>query len=260
MFQRWDSLYYQMMPDSVRYGVVDRATLDESPHSLSQEQIFGEAFEDATLSREVLPYVDMLVDNPLYQTIVLALIASYMLLVCANLRSVVALFSREGVSKSSVGRSFTAALIMGLVSITLVGVRVAESLPASELGCGTLMLLLTCGWMFVVAAQLGLIWIIGRVTLTSDLSSDLVGRKSQYFSLASILAIPFSLLYVLSPPGVGGWWIWVVVAIVSVAVLLFLKDSLLLFISKKISILHWFLYLCCVEIWPISFVWALANR
>ena len=36
---------------------------------------------------------------------------------------------------------------------------------------------------------------------------------------------------------------------------LYLKESLNLFISKKISILHWFLYLCTVEIFPVSLLW-----
>ena len=42
--------------------------------------------------------------------------------------------------------------------------------------------------------------------------------------------------------------------------LLYLKESLMLFLSKKISILHWFLYLCAVEIFPVSFVWLSLTR
>ena len=40
----------------------------------------------------------------------------------------------------------------------------------------------------------------------------------------------------------------------------YLKESLMLFLSKKISILHWFLYLCAVEIFPVSFVWLSLTR
>ncbi len=264
MIERWDTLYYQMIPDSVRYGVADRAMVDSSPEQLTSSELFGPLAEDATHLAQSQPFVDALVDNTLYQTIVLILIAGYMLLVCANIRSIASLFSRESMGGSPSGRgggkTFTAALVMGLVTITLVGVRLSEQLPARELGCMTLMLMLTAAWIFVLLAQLGLVWIIGRVTLTSDLSSALVASKAQYFSLASIVAVPLSLLYVLSPVGSGEWWIWIAGVVIILAVLMFLKDSFQLFMSKKVSILHWFLYLCCVEIWPISLVWTLVNR
>ena len=45
-----------------------------------------------------------------------------------------------------------------------------------------------------------------------------------------------------------------------VALGLFFRESIKLFISKKVSILHWILYLCTVEILPFRLLWQAVIR
>lgn len=45
-----------------------------------------------------------------------------------------------------------------------------------------------------------------------------------------------------------------------VTAILYLREVLNLFISKKVSILHWILYLCIVEVFPVSLLWLLVAR
>ena len=58
----------------------------------------------------------------------------------------------------------------------------------------------------------------------------------------------------------GDVWFCIIVIELLATVFLYLRETLNLFLSKKISILHWILYLCTVEIFPISLIGLLAAR
>ena len=62
------------------------------------------------------------------------------------------------------------------------------------------------------------------------------------------------------PQGTGGVWFCIIAVELAAAAVLYLKETLNLFLSKKVSILHWFLYLCTVEVFPVSLLWLLAVR
>ena len=71
---------------------------------------------------------------------------------------------------------------------------------------------------------------------------------------------PLILLFLLTSPDTGHILSFGILILGGALLLLYLKESLMLFLSKKISILHWFLYLCAVEIFPVSFVWLSLTR
>ena len=75
-----------------------------------------------------------------------------------------------------------------------------------------------------------------------------------------IVISPALLLFALCPRSTGGLWFCIIVIELIITVGLYLRETLNLFIAKKISILHWFLYLCTVEIFPISLLWLLTVR
>ena len=102
--------------------------------------------------------------------------------------------------------------------------------------------------------------LIGALTLSQPFTAQIVLLKRTYFALAVIVSSPALLLFALCPPGRGGVWFTVIVAELTVTALLYFRETLNLFLSKKVSILHWFLYLCTVEIFPISLLWLLAVR
>ena len=86
----------------------------------------------------------------------------------------------------------------------------------------------------------------GAVTLTQPFISQLMLLKRTYFALGVIVISPALLLFALCPQGTGGLWFCIIVVELIVAAVLYLKETLNLFIAKKVSILHWFLYLCTV--------------
>ena len=86
----------------------------------------------------------------------------------------------------------------------------------------------------------------------------LLSMRLTYFVFATVAAAP---LLLISQVAVG-YNSWFVVACVTalLVLILYLRESLELFISKKISILHWILYLCTVEIVPLTLLWQIALR
>ena len=74
------------------------------------------------------------------------------------------------------------------------------------------------------------------------------------------VALSALLLFALCPRGTGDVWFCIIVIELLATVFLYLRETLNLFLSKKISILHWILYLCTVEIFPISLIGLLAAR
>lgn len=110
------------------------------------------------------------------------------------------------------------------------------------------------------AFQIVLLWITGRVTVSRQLIAALLYVKELYFGFALFLLTPALLLYALCPPGEGRLLAAVVAAEVLFVAVLFLRETILLFMAKKVSILHWFLYLCTVEIFPATFFCLAAVR
>ena len=84
--------------------------------------------------------------------------------------------------------------------------------------------------------------------------------KIQLFSTFCRLLCPLILLFLLASPDTGHILSFGILILGGALLLLYLKESLMLFLSKKISILHWFLYLCAVEIFPVNFVWLSLTR
>lgn len=106
-----------------------------------------------------------------------------------------------------------------------------------------------CG---VTLYQLIVCAVAGRITYTQHLFEQLFLLKRTFFALLTLLATPFTLLWLLTPADTGTIWFWVIIIELVLSLILYLQETLSLFISKKISILHWFLYLCGVEIFPLS--------
>ena len=92
------------------------------------------------------------------------------------------------------------------------------------------------------------------------ITDQLVALKFNYLALSVVFLCPLILLFLLASPDTGHILSFGILILGGALLLLYLKESLMLFLSKKISILHWFLYLCAVEIFPVSFVWLSLTR
>lgn len=112
----------------------------------------------------------------------------------------------------------------------------------------------------LLALQTGMLKLAGAVTLTQELTQELTGVKRTSLALGSVLLPPVLLCYALVPARSGAGWLYVLAAGTALVLISFLKETSALFVSKKISIFHWFLYLCLVELFPVSLLWLLIAR
>lgn len=239
--------------------------------------------EQSTLVRTYgdLPNDRPLTNDALFQGFVLLLGTTYILLIYNNIIDVRTLLNRvfrDHASHSeerrfddpSSGRYVRFMHTMAVIGMLFIGVSVVkygqpligllpfDSAPVvAVLASG-----LTVSALFLLVAgyQWALLRAVGALTLTQPLIAQLRQLRTLYFSAVTVLAAPTLLLLALCPPHTGKLWFALIVIELSVTLFLYIKETLLLFLSKKVSILHWILYLCSVELFPVSLLWLLAVR
>ena len=220
-----------------------------------------------------------LTGNPVFQSFVLLLAVTYAMLLYRNLGDMRLLLTRvsrdratgerltEDPGGSGFSRFLNIATTIGMLFVGVMTVKYGDSLMPDYLfetlpqgAVLALCLLSTLAFAGVAVFQLAAVRLTGAVTLTQPFVSQLVLLKRTYFTLGVIVTSPFLLLFALCPRGTGSAWFCIIVIGLLATVILYLKEVLNLFISKKVSILHWFLYLCGVEIFPVSVFVLLALR
>ncbi len=82
--------------------------------------------------------------------------------------------------------------------------------------------------------------------------------KSRMLKMTVVWLLPVVLLSSLEQKNLFMSYLAIIVALIFILIYLF--RSYLLFASQKISILHWILYLCTVEIFPLTLLWAFFVR
>ena len=108
--------------------------------------------------------------------------------------------------------------------------------------------------------QAAVLLLAGALTLTRPFVGQLQELRQRVFSAMLLVLAPPLLFFAVAPPGTERFWGLVVAALSVITAAVYLMGSLRLFLAKKISILYWFLYLCAVEIFPLSLLWLLAGR
>ncbi len=220
-----------------------------------------------------------LTDNPVFQGFVLLLAATYAMLLYRNLADVGVLLDRvsrdrasakrlsEESGASGFSRFLHIATAIGMLFMGVMVVKYGDSLLPRTLSDAlshgavvALSLSVTLVCVAVAAFQTGALRSAGALVLAQPFVSQLLLLKRTYFSLAVIVTSPALLLFALCPRGTGDVWFCIIVVELLVTAVLYLRETLNLFLAKKVSILHWFLYLCTVEIFPISLLWLLVAR
>ncbi len=213
------------------------------------------------------PYYESLVSAPLFQTLVVVLLVAYLYTLLRSWSFVGSVWSgiiglsseRRMASEGGelpLARFRGASVAIGVVLLALVGVRLADSYVATGGGVAV------DGNIVVAMALL----LVVAMTAWHYALHEIVGwitRSSATNSLSAIMRINLVRMVVMLFPLVGAWllmpcevvWIDIVLAVGSLLLMLiYLKDTFLFFIDKKISILYWILYLCTAILLPVSFV------
>ena len=104
--------------------------------------------------------------------------------------------------------------------------------------------------------KMGSIYLVSAVCENYGVGRALIGIKSLYLAVCFVVVIPFGILFLLSPEIPSKVGFFGMALAVAIALIIFVKETFLFFVSQKISILHWFLYLCALEIFPLSLILA----
>ncbi len=115
----------------------------------------------------------------------------------------------------------------------------------------------------ILATMLGeriLLYIAGVLSNRADACTTIWHTKLLYFSLVLVLIAPMLVLALLTEGLVAKIALCISVAICSLSLILFLKATFLLFRTQRFSIFHWILYLCALEIFPLSLLLAPIAR
>lgn len=220
-----------------------------------------------------------LTGNAFFQSTVLLLAAAYAILLYRHMADVRLLLSRlihnrvsgerlaEEPGSNSLTRFLKIADFIGLGFIGVAATKFADMFLAHETfpvlpvpNAPSVMLVFALLWIAVATFQLLVLRTAGLLTLTQRFVAQLRLLKRIYCALIVLLAVPPFLLFALTPPGTGNAWLYASLAASAVTALLYFRESRHLFLAKKIPFLHWFLYLCAVEIFPFSLLWLIAAR
>lgn len=220
-----------------------------------------------------------LTGNALFQGFVLLVAVAYVLLVYHNLNDLRTLLNHVFRNSSSDKRSFqepTGSRYARLLYTTtgiglfLIGILVVKYSPpaVADLLFGRLSFAAALALCLAVAAACGLVLLVqwallhlaGYLTLTQPLLNQLRQLRTRYFASAVVIVTPALLLYALTPQPAGRMWFVLIIIGLTVTLFLYLRETLTLFLAKKVSFIHWFLYLCTIELFPVSLLWQLAVR
>ena len=246
------------------------------PDTLSASDMFGAATRLVPGGMHSSPALSV-ADNGAFQAMALVLILVYMLFLMRHgdiLRSMAA-STIGGIVARRVGRNhitpsarrnITLALsATGIITIAMTAVRLADRYPDSNAAIHADGIWITLGIVVAalvlsVIAEYVLLLCIGVVSDRRDICAELLQIKLLPSSTAVLVILPAAMLYIFSPAQIAQVWLCVLALQSAVSVALFLKESFSLFISQRVSILHWILYLCGVELLPVSLLLAPVLR
>lgn len=112
----------------------------------------------------------------------------------------------------------------------------------------------------VSLVKFGVLKAAGELTLSGDFTGSLASVRRNHIAAAALLLTPFVAIFSGSHPLRDRIVGVVALGVVFALVLSLAVQSALLFRKQKVSFLVWFLYLCAVEIFPVSFVLLLAIK
>lgn len=157
-------------------------------------------------------------------------------------------------------------IITSLVGTVLIALLVMRMSVMEEFRFITSPLSLFSAWSIggsvlagILATMCGerlMLYIIGVVSGRNDACNTIWHTKLLYFCVIIIILSPMLILSLLTEGLVTQIALYISVAVCLISLILFIKETFLLFRTQRFSIFHWILYLCALEIFPLSLLLA----
>ena len=211
----------------------------------------------------------------LYNLLVVGMLLYYLYCICRYWDDICALFEsvftrkvgsasragerlRSDIFYGSLGKLFMLGACSLGVLAALDTAQAGYELPSNDMLYLPFAVILS--FLLIVVVQYIVLGMVGIVTRSIGDVALFMRIRLTYFVLATILASPILLMAFMAAPTASGVWLSFGCLAVVVALVFFVRESVGFFISKKVSILHWILYLCTVEILPFSLLWQAVIR
>lgn len=253
-----------------------RATLEQGVveqgvgyRAATAEEFYGSRSEVASVVA-VEHYRPMLSSEPLYHGVVALTLVVYLYMMLRSWKFIGSIWGsafarrseRHMVAEGGVlplQRFKQVAACLGAIVVALVIVRLAEMvIPAtSAIYVDGLAPYATVVSMLLIVVYLAWFYamhkVVGWVTY-SDVAVVLASIGYMNFVRCVTLLYPLTIVWLLSAGDAMPYMSLVVIISAILLLLLYLKDTFLFFVAKKISILYFILYLCTAILLPVSFL------
>lgn len=110
--------------------------------------------------------------------------------------------------------------------------------------------------VFIFLGEFVALQIIGFISERRRFCIHLLHTKLMNMCVGIAAILPVGLVFLLSPDPLARTAFSIMAIECLILLIIFVKETFLLFVSEKISILHWILYLCALEIFPASLMLA----
>lgn len=244
------------------------------PDSLSAADVFG-AMSEIALRSEAVHAAATGAGGAVLQLVALAVALLYIYTVVRYSDVVMAiLLSTVGVTPSKRGgqRYYNFALLRnveivvalsGIVAAAVVAVRIIGS-PTTQVslptGAPAYACMAVAGIAALVLSEYSAVRIVGSVSGRKDVCASILQIKLRHFSAAVAFVLPTGMLFIFAAPNVAGACFYIMAAQCFISAILFAKETFSLFIAERVSILYWILYLCTLEVFPVSVLLAPVMR
>ena len=213
-----------------------------------------------------------------YQLLTICLLVVYLHLIFSK-RPEAAIMLRIMFARQKEGRSpddyqsvlsrFTNSMMStGLLSLGIYAAKIMEiwctagSVPLPPIGTHPALIVIGAAVIIglVSVAQYLFLKFAGSLTFENTFIKKLLWMKAIFLAVFFILSTPLVLLAAVAPVQWAIWPVYIVAILVSILFIGYGWKSAKLFVSQKVSILFWFLYLCAVELMPFGIVILAAYR
>lgn len=156
---------------------------------------------------------------------------------------------------------FTSLIGTTLIALLVMRISVMEEVqhilsPLSSLSAWAIGGTILTGILATMCGERTMLYIIGAMSERNDVCDTIWHIKLLHFSTTILILSPMLILALLTEGLVAKIALFSSVAVCSISLILFIKETFLLFRAQRFSIFHWILYLCALEIFPLSLLLA----
>lgn len=265
--------YREVSPESL-YGRGSKlqsgdARYDGGYRTATAEELFGG--ESQLVEATPAPMgVSSLTSDVVFQSLVVATLVAYLYMLLRSWHFIGSIWSGVFTNRSerilaSLGgelplqRFKALAAVIGGVAVSLVVVRIADPLILghSPIYINSLESLVPLVALLLVVVFVAWFYALHKVVewiTFTDAASHLSAIGYMDFVRAVVLLYPLVIVWILADGDSVEWTRLLLLVGLALLIILYIKDTFLFFVGKKIPILYWILYLCTAILLPLSFL------